>query len=108
MFAVVAGDDEVEIEPQLVEHGPVVDDALDGLLVAERLRLTHLMPDDGIPHQLVGEVEVPLVPHHEVVQLDDFSCGSSHLNTSAASVSRRWWPPRAPPSAYTTAASAPA
>ena len=71
----------------VVEHLPVVHDSLDRLLVGQRLRLPHLVADHGVAHQLLGEVEVALVPDDEVVQLHHFTSGPGHANTSSASIS---------------------
>src|ERR1700739_5086136 len=53
----------------------------------ERLRLSNLVPDDRLAHQLVGEVEVALVPDNEVVQLDNFPGGEAHSIASRAPMS---------------------
>ena len=35
--------------------------------------LPHLVPDDGVGEQLLGQVEVTFVPDDQVVKLDDFA-----------------------------------
>ena len=76
-----------EVEANFVEHVPSVDDAIDGLLVGEGMCFTDVVADHRFAHQLVGEVEVALVPDDEVVQLHHFTGGPGHANTSSASVS---------------------
>ena len=51
------------------------------------VRLTDLMADHGVAHQLLGEVEIALVPDDEVVQLHHLASGPGHANTSSASIS---------------------
>src|SRR6476469_2289243 len=87
MFAVIAGDNEVEIEANRLEHLPMVHDARDRLLVGERVRLAHIMADDGVPHELFGEVEIALVSDDEVVQPHHLARRTGHSNTSSASIS---------------------
>src|SRR5260370_32459128 len=71
----------VEVEPELVEHRPVVDDPLDRLVVAKRLGLPHLVADHRPAHQLVSEREIALVPYHQVVQLHHFTSDTRHAST---------------------------
>src|SRR6516164_8198044 len=87
MLPVVAGDDKVQVEPELVEHLPVVRDTLDALFMRERLCLTDLVPDDRLSDQLVGEGEIALVPDDKVVQLDYFASSSCHGKAFSASMS---------------------
>ena len=87
VLAVVAGHHEVQIEPDGAEHLPVIHDPRDRLLVGQRGRLPHLVADHRVAHQLLGEVEVALVPDDQVVQLDDLTGGPCHANTSSASIS---------------------
>src|SRR2546423_14935521 len=42
VFAIVTGNHQVQVESDGLEHGPVIDDAVDGLLVREHCRLIHL------------------------------------------------------------------
>ena len=55
MFAVVAGHDEVQVETHLVEHRPDVGDALHRLRASKCPRFTHVVADDIVGKQFLGQ-----------------------------------------------------
>ena len=82
MLAVVPRDDQVQVEADLVEHLPGVRDAPHRLLAGEHMDLAHFVASHAVAQQFLGEREVPRVPHHQVVLLDDLTRGWGHANSS--------------------------
>src|ERR1700757_1422772 len=91
VLAVVAGNHDIQVEAQPVEHLPDVLDPVDRLFAGQGMRLPHLVPDNVVGEQVLGQRQVAFVPDHEVVEFDHFARGphGCHHPTAASSATSR-------------------